>query len=122
VALRVCRALRVLCVAEDADALTALKRATVWTEWELVAGATDEDEALRQLHEERPQVVVVFGPFEGFVARALEAYPALRVVADRDLPGASAVVRTLEEVRAAVLRRTRPGGPVGPRGPGESGG
>jgi hypothetical protein len=117
----VCRALRVLCVAEDTDALSALKRATVSTEWELVAGATDEAAALRQLHEERPQVVVVFGPFEGFVARALEAYPALRVVADRDLPGASAVVRAPEEVGAAVLGRSRPGGPVGPRRPGGSG-
>ena len=116
-----CRALRVLCVAEDTQALSALKRATVSTEWELVAGATDEAEAMRQLHEERPQVVVVFGAFEGFVARALEAYPALRVVADRDLPGANAVVRETEEVRAAVLGRTHPGGPVGPGRPGGSG-
>ena len=116
-----CRALRVLCVAEDTQALSALKRATASTEWELVAGATDEAEALRQLHEDRPQVVVVFGPFGRFVSRALEAYPALRVVADRDLPGASAVVTETEEVRAAVLGRTRPGGPVGPGRPGGSG-
>ena len=108
-----CRALRVLCVAEDAQALSVLKRATVSAEWELVAGATDEAEAMRQLHEERPQVVVVFGPFEGFVARALEAYPALRVVADRDLPGASVVAGSLQQVRAVVLGRSRPGGPVG---------
>jgi hypothetical protein len=107
-----CRALKVLCVAEDAEALSALKRATVSTEWELVAGATDEAEALRQLHEQRPHVVVVAGLFEGFVSRALEAYPALRVVADRPLRGASAVVGSLADVRGAVLGRTRPGGPV----------
>ena len=117
-----CRALKVLCVAEDADALAALKRASVSPEWELVSGATDEAEALRQLHEERPHVVVVFGPFEGFVARALESYPALRVVVDRAVPGASAVVTSPEEVRAAVLGRSRPGGPVGSRRPGGSDG
>jgi len=114
----VCRALKVLCVAEDSSALAALKRASVSTEWELAAGATDEAEALRQLHEARPYVAVVFGPFAGFVARALEAYPALRVVADRDLPGASVVVRASEEIRAAVLGRSRPGGPVGTGRPG----
>jgi hypothetical protein len=100
-------------VAEDAEALARLKRATVSQEWELAAGATDEAEALRQLHEERPHVVVVFGPFAGLVARALEAYPALRVVADRDLPGASVVVGGAAEVREAVLGRGRPGGPAG---------
>lgn len=113
-----CRALKVLCVAEDAGALTELKRATVSTEWELVAGATDDAEALRQLHEERPHVVVVLGSFEGFVAQAVEAYPALRVVADRPMAGASAVVGSVDEVRHAVLGRNRPGGPVRQAGPG----
>ena len=108
-----CRALKVLCVAEDGEALDALKRAAVSSEWELVGGATSEEEGLRQLHEERPHVVVAFGPFGGFVARALEAYPALRVVADRDLPGASVVAGSLQQVRAVVLGRSRPGGPVG---------
>jgi len=118
----VCRALKVLCIATDADSLRALKRAAASTEWELVAGATDEAEALRQLHEERPHVVVVFGPFEGFVARALEAYPALRVVTDRDLGDASVVVASRDEVRAAVLGRPRPGGPVQEARPGGSDG
>jgi len=108
----VCRSLKVLCVAEDPQALDALKRATVSAEWELVSGAIGENEALRRLHEERPHVVVAFGPFGGLVARALEAYPALRVVADRDLPGAASVVTSPEEVRGAVLGRPRPGGPV----------
>ncbi|MEX0743206.1 MAG: hypothetical protein WD248_02495 [Actinomycetota bacterium] len=104
-----CRALKVLCVAEDPAALAALKRAAVSADWELSPGATGPDEAVRQLHEERPHVLVAFGGFEGFVALALEAYPALRVVTDRDMPGAGAVVGSLEEVRSAVLGRSRPG-------------
>jgi hypothetical protein len=107
----VCRALKVLCVAGDPAALAALKSATVSADWELAPGATSEEEALRQLHEERPHVVVAFGPFEGFVGRALEAYPYLRVIADRDLAGASAVADSLDRVREAVARR-RPGGPI----------
>ncbi len=107
-----CRALKVLCVAEDAALLAALKRAAVSAGWELTPGAASEGEALRQLHEERPLVVVVFGAFEAFVGTALDAYPNLRVVADRDLPGASAVVGSLEDVRDAVVSRPRPGGPV----------
>jgi hypothetical protein len=104
-----CRALKVLCVAEDPTALAQLKRATVSADWELAPGATELEEAVRQLHEERPHVVVAFGAFEGFVARAVEAYPALRVVTDRDMPGAGAIVGSLEEVRSAVSGRTRPG-------------
>ena len=107
-----CRAVKVLCVAEDASSLGALKRAAVSADWELTAGATTEDEAIRQLHEERPHVVVAFGPFDGFVATALEAYPSLRVIADRELPGAGVVVSSVEEVRDAVTGRPRPGGPV----------
>ena len=107
-----CRSLKVLCVAETAPALSALKAAAVSAEWELLPGASSEEEALRQLHEERPHVAVVFGPYERFVASALEAIPGLRVITDRDLPGASAVAASLEEVRGAVLGRPRPGGPV----------
>ena len=103
-----CRALKVLCVAQDAEGLGVLKRATVSAEWELAPGATDEDEAIRQLHAERPHVVVVFGPFPRLVERALEAYPSLRVISDRDMAGA-VVVGSSEEVRDAV---TRPDGPV----------
>lgn len=107
-----CRALKVLCVAQDAPALASLRRAAVSADWELAPGATNEPDALRQLHEERPHVVVVFGPFQGFARAAIEAYPSLRVVADRELPGASVVVGSLEEVRDAVKGRPRPGGPV----------
>lgn len=107
-----CRALKVLCVAEDAEDLAALKRAAVSAEWELAPGATDEEEALEQLHAERPHVVVVFGPFEVFVRTARGTYPFLRIVADRDLPGATVVAASLEEVRGAVKGLPRPGGPV----------
>ena len=107
-----CRALKVLCLAPDAEALAALKRAAVSADWELAPGATDEEAALEQLRAERPHVVVVFGPFEGFIAAAREAYPFLRIVSDRDLPGATVVAASLEEVRGAVKGLPRPGGPV----------
>ena len=108
-----CRALKVLCVAEDAPALGALKRATSSAEWELAPGATTEDEAIRQLHVERPHVLVAFGPFPRLVERALEAYPSLRVLADRPTRGASAVA-SLEQVRELVRPAGGPGGPVRP--------
>ena len=98
-----CTALRVLCVAEDPGTLAELKRAAVSAEWELAPGATNEDDALRQLLEENVHVVVVFGPFEGLVRRALGSMPTLRVVSDRPLPGASAVVASLDAVRSAVV-------------------
>jgi len=63
-----CRALKVLCVAEDAGALAALKRAAVGAEWELAVGATSEEEALAQIGAERPHVLVVFGSFQGLVS------------------------------------------------------
>jgi len=107
-----CRALKVLCVAADAEALDALKRATVSAEWELSPGATTEAEALVQLREERPHLVVVFGDFGHFVARARDAFPSLRIVADRDVPGATAVATSLDEVRGALKALPRPGGPV----------
>ena len=100
-----CRALKVLCVAEHATALTELKRAAVSAEWELARGATDEADALAQLHEERPHVLVIFGPFDRLARSALDASPSIRIVADRDLPGASVVVSALGEVRAGILGR-----------------
>jgi hypothetical protein len=107
-----CRALKVLCVASDAEALAALKRATVSAEWELAPGATTEADALQQLREERPHLVVAFGDLGHFVAKAREAFPSLRIVTDRDLPGATAVATSLDEVRGALKELPRPGGPV----------
>lgn len=107
-----CRAVKVLCVARDAGLLAELKRAAVSADWELTPGATEETEALRQVHEERPHVLVVFGPFDRLVRRAVEASPGLRVVADRDVGVGSEVVGGLDAVRAAVRGRPHPGGPV----------
>ena len=107
-----CRALKVLCVAPDRQALGALKRASVSAEWELAPGATTEDDALTQLEAERPHVLVVFGGFEGLVSRAREGWPYLRIICDRDLPGATVVATAPEEIRDAVKGLPRPGGPV----------
>jgi hypothetical protein len=108
----VCRALKVLCVASDRPALVALKRTAVSAEWELAPGATTEDDALAQLEAERPHVLVVSGDFEGLVSRAREDFPNLRIICDRDLPGATVVVTSPEEIRDAVKGPPRPGGPV----------
>lgn len=107
-----CRAVKILCVASGGDALLALKRAAVTADWELSPGATSEEEALAQLESERPHVLVVFGEFAGLVGKAREAYPFMRIVADRDVPGATAVAASMEEVRDAVKGLPRPGGPI----------
>lgn len=106
-----CRALKVLCVAEDPTALRELKRAVVSAEWELAPGATSTAEAMRQLHEERPHALVVFGAFPGLIEQALEAYPYVRVISDRAVQGAVSV-SGLDRVRAALKTRSGPGGPV----------
>jgi hypothetical protein len=102
----------VLCVASDRDALTALKMATVSAEWELAPGATDLRGALDQIDAERPHVLVAFGRFEELVALARERFPGLRIVTDRDTPGATEVATSLEEVRSTVLGLPRPSGPI----------
>ena len=107
-----CRALKVLCVAPDRQALTDVKRAAVSAEWELAPGAITEHDALAQLEAEQPHVLVVFGQFEVLVSRAREGRPYLRIVCDRDLPGATAVVGRTEEIRDAVRALPRPAGPV----------
>jgi hypothetical protein len=108
----VCRALTVLCVAPDRQALADLKRAAVAADWELAPGTTDERDAMAQLAAVRPQVLVVFGASEQLVSDARSAYPSLRIVADRALPGATVVVTSLREVRGAIQGLPRPGGPV----------
>lgn len=108
-----CRALKVLCVATDQEALAALKRAAVSSEWELAPGAVDEAGALGQVDAERPHVLVAFGPYENLVALVLERFPGLRIVTDRLTPGATAVAASLEEVRGLVKGLPAPGGPVG---------
>lgn len=107
-----CRAFIVLCVAEDAAALGPLKASTVSAEWELAPGATNETDALAQIDAERPHVLVIFGPYEGIVALASDRFPGMRIVTDRDVPGATVVATSLEEVRGLVMGLPRPGGPV----------
>lgn len=101
-----------LCVAQDEGSLRELKAASVSAEWELVAGATDEREAMDQIDAERPHAMVVFGPFERLVHLTRERFPHLRMVTDRDTPGASAVASSLKEVRGLLRSVPRPGGPV----------
>ncbi len=108
-----CRALKVLCVAPDDATLGALKRAAVAAAWELTPGATDEAAALEQAAGERPHVLVAFGPFEHLVAVLRDRFPAIRVVADRNVPGATAVATSMGEVRERVMEASRPGGPIG---------
>ena len=107
-----CRALKVLCVASDPDSLAALKAAAVSAEWELATGATDEADAVGQIDAERPHILVVFGPYERLIALTRERFPAIRIVADRDAPGATAVATSLQEVRGLVKGLPRPGGPI----------
>ena len=107
-----CRALKVLCVASDRQTLTEMKRAAVSAEWELAPGAITEVDALAQLDAEQPHVLVVFGEFESLVSRAREGRAYLRIVCDRELPGATAVVGRPGEIRDAVRALPRPGGPV----------
>jgi hypothetical protein len=107
-----CRAVKVLCVAEDAPSLDALRRATVAAEWELTPGAVDETDALGLIDVERPQALVVFGSYPTLVALVRERFPAMRIVTDRETPGASAVADSHEDVRGVLRSLGRPGGPV----------
>jgi hypothetical protein len=107
-----CRAVIVLCVAGDREALMALKRATVSAEWELAPGAIELREALDQIDAERPQVLVAFGPFAELVSLAVERYPGMRIVTDRATPGATVVATSEDEVRGLVLGLPPPGGPI----------
>lgn len=111
-ALAVCRAVKVLCLAEDEPSLAALRRATVAAEWELTPGATNGTDALAVVDAERPHALVAFGDFERIVALVRERFPATRIVTDRAAPGASAVVASAEEVRGALRALARPGGPI----------
>jgi len=108
----VCRAVKVLCVANDEDSLVRLRRASVGAEWELVPGAIDLRGALDQLDVERPHALVAFGPFAELVALAAERFPGMRIITDRESPGASAVATSLEDVRGLLAQQPRPGGPV----------
>jgi hypothetical protein len=112
VALAVCRAVKVLCVAGDEEELRALRLAATAAEWELTQGATSETDALGVVDAERPHAMVAFGPYQQLVSLVRERFPAMRIVTDRDTPGASAVATSRDEVREALRSLARPGGPI----------
>lgn len=107
-----CRAVKVLCVAGDDEALGALRRATTAAEWELTPGATNETDALGLVDAERPHAMVVFGSYEELVSLVRDRFPAMRIVTDRDAPGTSAVASSPDEVREVLRSLARPGGPI----------
>ena len=107
-----CRAVKVLCVATDDDALQALRRLTTAAEWELTPGATDETDALGLIDSERPHAMVVFGDFDRLVSLVRDRFPAMRIVTDRDTPGTNAVAASREDVREVLRSLGRPGGPI----------
>jgi hypothetical protein len=108
----VCRAVKVLCVAADDDALRALRQLTTAAEWELTPGATNETDALGLIDAERPHAVVAFGDFERFVSLVRDRFPAMRIVTDRDTPGTNAVAASREDVREVLRSLGHPGGPI----------
>lgn len=107
-----CRAVKVLCVAVDEEELRALRLATTAAEWELTPGATSETDALGVVDTERPHAMVAFGPYEQLVSLVRERFPAMRIVTDRDTPGANAVATSRDDVREALRSLARPGGPI----------
>ena len=76
-----CRSLQVLCVAGGRPSLQALKRAAVAQEWELTPGATTMKEALDQLDERKPHVLIAWGAFADLVREARDRFPTLRIIA-----------------------------------------
>jgi hypothetical protein len=105
-----CRALKVLCVADGRDRLLALKRATVSADWELVGGATSVAELDEQLSTWDPDIVVLDRTLAAGVGEAIgRGHPRVRV-ATAVPDGDGGFVR--DEIRSAVLGVLRPGGPV----------
>jgi hypothetical protein len=102
-----------LCVAPDPGSLDALKKATVSADWELCPGAVNETDALAVIDVDRPHALVAFGAFENLVALVHERFPGMRIVVDRDTPGATEVASSLEDIRGLLRASPRPGGPVG---------
>lgn len=99
-------------MAVDEEELRALRLATTAAEWELTPGATSETDALGVVDTERPHAMVAFGPYEQLVSLVRERFPAMRIVTDRDTPGASAVATSRDDVREALRSLARPGGPI----------
>jgi hypothetical protein len=108
-----CRSLTVLCVATTPARLAALKRAAVSVHWELVGGATTIEDLLLQLHDLRPDVVVIGSGTAGDAVEAARRLdPNVRIVTIGEVPGADEHAASIHEVREAILGLPQPGGPV----------
>lgn len=107
-----CRAVKVLCVAGDDEALEALRHATTAADWELTPGATNETDALGLIDAERPHAMVAFGMYGQLVSLVRDRFPAMRIVTDRDTPGTSAVASSRDDVRDLLRSLGRQGGPI----------
>lgn len=107
-----CRALKVLCAAGDAERLAELKRAVASAHWELVGGALDADELTAQAAALRPDVVVIRDLGQAAVPGVTGARPNARLVLVEPAPGARDGVVDLDRVRTAILAGPGPGGPV----------
>ena len=99
-------------MATDEVSLQALTRATVAADWELSPGATNETDAMAMIDRERPHAMVVFGDYGRLVALTRERFPAMRILTDRDTPGATAVASSRDDVRGLLRELARPGGPI----------
>ena len=106
-----CRALKVLCVADDEASLRALRQATTAAEWELIPGATNDTDALATIDAERPQTIVVFGEHDRLVALVRSGSR------DADRDGS----RGRGGERRGPFARGRANGPPGARPSGRSG-
>jgi hypothetical protein len=108
-----CRALKVLCAAPDAERLAELKRATVSVNWELVGGAISVEDLARQARVHHPDVVVVDAALgRSALAAVVAVRPEARIVTLGQVAGAQAVASSLEDIRDAILDAPRSSGPV----------
>lgn len=106
-----CVALKVVCLARDAEALRELKRAAVGSEWELTPGATSLEEALEQIATFRAHVLVAAVDAPDLVERVRSTHPGLRMVLVRaggeGAPDPLTVtVHGMDGVRAAITGRS----------------
>ena len=109
-----CRSLQILCVASGRPSLQALKKAAVAQEWELTPGAITMREALDQLDERKPHVLVAWGAFADLVKEARDRFPSLRIIAIGRMPVEEADVNlsSIKGVREAIAEAPPPRGPV----------
>lgn len=106
-----CRALKILCAAPTPSNLAELKRVTVSVHWELVGGATSDEDLISQIEAWNPDVVVFDSRLGSDVERRVrEAKETVRVVVVD--PGEGEDVYKKERIRQAIVGLPQPGGPV----------